>query len=149
MGIILAAPMRIMGGTLIGLIAAATAAPAWAQGEYEGATQCRGNLVRQSFIEESGQRIARLEMFYAPAENLFCARLVHVGPTYDVQLLTQVELYKSASRSGPETLVRRDRGDYYRYAGPIGARGDCMSAGGFLSWRNKGYSIKFADKVCR
>jgi hypothetical protein len=140
-------PMLIVAGAFA--VLTASAAPAWAQGEYEGATKCRGNMVRHSYVTEGGQRIARLELFYAPAEELFCARMVHVGPTYDVRLTTEVELFRSASRTGTETLVRRDRGDYVRYAGPIGARGNCMSAGGFIVGRRTSYSIRFADRICR
>ena len=127
----------------------ASAAPAWAQGEYEGETECRGNMVRQVGVANAnGRTVAGLELFYSRSENLFCAKMRHVGPLFDVRLPTEVALYRSDSRGGPETLVRRDRGDYLRYAGPIGGRGNCMNARGSIRWDNNYAALTFKDKFC-
>lgn len=131
------------------LIASVAPTPVWAQGEYEGATQCRGNMVRQVGVADSrGRTVASLELFYSRSEDLFCAKMRHVGPLYDVRLPTEVALYKSETRRGPETLARRDRGDYLRYAGPIGARGKCMNAKGSIRWDGNYVSLTFQDRFC-
>ncbi len=131
-------------------ILAASVAPAMAEGEYEGETECRGNIVRQVGVTDpQGRTQASLELYYSRSEDLFCAKMLHVGPTYDVQLPTSVELYRSDSRAGAETLVRRDSGDYRRYAGPIGARGNCMNARGTIRTKSSYSTLRFQDRVCR
>jgi hypothetical protein len=123
----------------IGMLTAMPSAPALAQKEYgPNDTECRGRLLDSTRINDyrtNGPDFAELQLYYAPAEDLFCGRMLHVGPTRGVRSYTYVQLIKKQTREGPGSPGSDQGGQYEQVAGPVGSRAPCMYALGSIRYK--------------
>ena len=106
-------------------------------GTASAATSCSGNLIDRKVVNYGGAPIAELAVYYDSSTGQNCARMNHLGVTYNRSYRTTVFIVACTERTpgpvchyygAPDT----QDGNYALYAGPVHvtARGRCIHAAG-------------------